>query len=201
MNNIELAPIVGPDAETIARAEAARAAAWQLIVTLTTAPIHPKGDRRVWLGSQDPTLLRLRERAATLNSAAFWLRVKVDDEQDVKWGVVEACRTGWPRGARLPADFYSEEKVAARAAHAARAGAAAKFLELPALTGTAKQVPWAETIRARFSDYCTMCGCSEAFLAVARGKAAKSARFWIDNRSEQDFKWLLEDVVGNDATT
>lgn len=92
-------------------------------------------------------------------------------------------------------DFHSAENVARRAEKRALAAACANFLGLPTLKGTEKQVAWAEAIRTRFQNYCESCMYSDEFLLVAKRKDAKQARYWIENRTEQDFEILLNEAV------
>ncbi|MCG9062968.1 hypothetical protein LH427_13770 [Laribacter hongkongensis] len=90
----------------------------------------------------------------------------------------------------------------ARSAHSKDAAAKAKFMGLPALKGSEKQVQWAESIRAAFISnngvapdpdgpgvlcpgdamFGTIWG-NDDIESVLHSKNAEKASFWIDNRS------------------
>lgn len=92
----------------------------------------------------------------------------------------------WLEGMPCPQCRVAAEKAAAAAEREKQEG-----LNLPGLTGSQKQVAWAEDIRAQFVadvlasaapgvDAFAEWGQSELGVAVAR---LTSAKFWIDNRN------------------
>lgn len=193
MENTQLAALVGESPELIAQADAKRAQAWPRITAITDLPMTQIGStRKALLGKVDPELQRIKVRIARINSAAWWARVDVSDDERIRWGVINACRHGMPNGSMLPSDFYSPQQVALRTAESQKAAATAAFLDLPKLKGSEKQVAWAETIRAKFRSYCEGCMYDDRFMDVAQSKAAQHAKFWIENRTDLDFRDMLE---------
>ncbi len=106
---------------------------------------------------------------------------------------------------RLCPDCYRAKLDAERAAEAAVAAEAAKAGGLPALTGTPKQVAWAESIRAKQSqDLNALDAALAAAPATADADAVRigreiiaamlartSARDWIDGRDRAlDRHWI-----------
>lgn len=97
--------------------------------------------------------------------------------------------------------YYAAKKAEA-------ADAATKFAEdnaLPALTGSDKQIAWANTIRlkkiAQIDAVCVVSSDAPAELAdhiakaVAAVKAQADARYWIDNR-DADVRALVRAAAG-----
>lgn len=96
---------------------------------------------------------------------------------------------------------YREQQDAKNAAANAKAADANKSAGLPELTGTPKQVAWAESIRAKqiktldsllkpeFKDAAEYAVCQGIIDAV---KAQASAAYWIDNQNKvYDGIWLM----------
>lgn len=79
-----------------------------------------------------------------------------------------------------------------RAAEAAKAQATAEAAGLPALTGSDKQIAWAETIRAKalaaIDEITAKCGESakvpEALAIVDWVRGQSESRWWIDHRDD-----------------
>ena len=112
----------------------------------------------------------------------------------------------WARGNKLCADCYREQRDKANAAASMTAAAQAKTDSLPALTGSDKQIAWAETIRMTAKAHVEYCvGQYAANLQVARLDKADlsqvptetemaefgarimrqtAAKYWIDRRSD-----------------
>ena len=103
-------------------------------------------------------------------------RTGIDDEafkQSVGCGDVIAV-------AEVPAQASSEiESVRSEAAK--KAAVEAKFLGLPALKGTERQVAWAEQIRG---DAIKSLHDSEELAKLLADKKANTARYWIDAKSD-----------------
>lgn len=189
---VELAPLIGATPEVVEKACKIRSELWPHIEAVTDLEMRPVSGRVVRL-EVDPAQQRIKARLAKINNAHWWLKKTLED---IKWGVLNAAVFGMPRGAVLPLNWFDAEQVALRDRQAQDAARLAKFLDLPTLKGTAKQVPWANTIRDEFRVYCRDYGYSdETFMKVARSKDAGSARFWIDSRSELDFRCLADNAA------
>jgi len=76
---------------------------------------------------------------------------------------------------------YEKDKKAAKQAKIKELSTTANFLGLPTLKGTIKQQVWAEKIRAEFLEQCTE-------KAAQKTKRIKTAKYWIDNRSNLNEK-------------
>lgn len=115
-------------------------------------------------------------------------------------------RTAWLEGRDCP-DCYTERKKAEHAAASAIAAENNKAADLPALTGSPKQIAWAETIRAeKIAQLNALAarlagGSNEGKVAMARTIIADriartSAKYWIDNRTQEyDQEWVLAAVA------
>lgn len=97
-------------------------------------------------------------------------------------------------------DCRTKEREAQKAAENAKAAEAVQEFELPELTGTEKQIAWANTIRVRFfEEYCKVQERMKKFTAEQMGKCKSeiekldrvaeylfssktTASFWIDQR-------------------
>lgn len=97
-------------------------------------------------------------------------------------------------------DCHTKEREAQKAAENAKAAEAAQEFELPELTGTEKQIAWANTIRVRFfEEYCKVQERMKKFTAEQMEKCKSeiekldrvaeylfssktTASFWIDQR-------------------
>lgn len=115
---------------------------------------------------------------------------------------------------KLCPECYSAKLAADRAAASAAAAEQAKATGLPALTGSDKQIAWAETIRAnavaqlaKLSAYLDTADANPAATeaqrtairlgrdAIASALAQTEARAWIDGRDAiYDHKWLAAQV-------
>jgi len=62
----------------------------------------------------------------------------------------------------------------------------AQFLDLPALTGTEKQIKWAITLREKARELAEALGEEETFETLAKSRDGKAAKFWIENRAESN---------------
>lgn len=76
-----------------------------------------------------------------------------------------------------PAAQMSNEYVA----KAEEAKRAAEFMGLPALTGSPKQIAWAEQIRQKYIEWAEDGGINST--PVVKSRKARTSRFWIDNRN------------------
>lgn len=193
MTSTDLPQLVGETAEAVSRAEARRAELLpELLRVMETYkdPLDRRGERLAIPGANERARVAGRLREA--NRADWWLAVEDSSDERRYWSGVNPFRFGMPRDSWLPADFYSERKIAARQAETERAKAEAAFLGLPKLRGTEKQVAWAQTIRHKRlqeagSD-------AERLLAIA---GAEAARFWIDTREIEIDDLLTEEYAAN----
>ncbi len=99
-------------------------------------------------------------------------------------------------------DCYKAEQNAKHAAENAAAAEANKAAALPELTGTPKQIAWAESIRAaKIAELDGLLGPAdgeqdelhrELQAIIDAVKNQKSAVYWIDNRTKDFDAWWLE---------
>ena len=96
-------------------------------------------------------------------------------------------------------DCWKAEQQAKRDAEDAAAAAEAKAQELPALSGSEKQIAWAETIRQKFFN--AISPLAEKVLpdaidawtaAVDSFQRETAARWWIDNREQRPERLVIE---------
>jgi len=73
----------------------------------------------------------------------------------------------------------------------------ARFLDLPTLTGTEKQVSWATTLREKARRLAEKLGEMTEFEALAKSREGKTAKFWIAYRREDDMLGLLGWTIGD----
>lgn len=90
-------------------------------------------------------------------------------ERKKRWLASTQCRS-----------CFNTQKQAERADAAAQVGLAIAHLALPALTGTDRQVSWAETIRAQRLAACIASGSNGDIVEAFR--AVRDAKWWIDHR-------------------
>lgn len=95
---------------------------------------------------------------------------------------------------------YATRKQAERAAENEEASAKAQEQGLPELTGSPKQIAWAETIRMAMLEKLSAesekeggAGEWENFIAWVKEEYT-SARYWIDNRGENVYSFMLREV-------
>ena len=177
----QLPALVGETAEIIAQAEAKR----ERIMPLLPAVVAYTTNGFAATPAEQAACLRRIRRA---NSAAWWLKIDDKDEEQLFWSCANMMMRGSAAGSWLPANFYSAEAVAKRSQTSAAAAEQAKFLNLPALTGSAKQTAWAETLRAKFIDECSDVD-AQAVQDVLALTDAATARFWIDMSKWEGNSW------------
>lgn len=104
---------------------------------------------------------------------------------------------------RLCYACYQAQKAAERAAESAKAAAEAATSGFLALTGTEKQIAWAETIRKAHHDSLTAAAANAITPAIKdlfdeeiqRYMAETSAHAWIERRNEtRDARWLASQL-------
>lgn len=172
--------MVGETADLITQAEAKRARLLPMLPELCAQ--HGLSE------AQQSAVLRRINRA---NSAAWWLQ-KVDDRNDhLFWSCANTMLFDQAQGSVLPPDFYSPNAIAARQKETAAAVYKAKFLDLPALSGSEKQIAWALTLRAKFIEKYSHYDEPEVNAVLAL-KDAKTSRFWIDQSKERGQSWKNE---------
>lgn len=100
---------------------------------------------------------------------------------------------------KLCYECYQAKQAAERAEKNAASASANQEAGLPALTGSAKQIPWADSIRAEkiaeidaieFSPKASAANLAKGAAAIAEIKSMIPAGWWIDNRSNSGWKIL-----------